>query len=99
MEHPQEISLLVSHLESLFNILESQYLQLASLPSLERGQTKTLREKIKGQMKEIVNVLEDLNDCYLYGKRFSNIFNVFIMFLILSFLELFLLYLENWFEK
>ncbi|KAH7824557.1 putative Tvp14 [Monocercomonoides exilis] len=69
MDHPQELSLLVTHLEALFNILENQYIQLAGLPLIERNQTSALRDKLKSQMKDIVLVLEQLNECYSAGKK------------------------------
>lgn len=86
MEHPQEISLLVTHLESLFNLLENQYLQLVSLPALERSQTQSLREKIKHEMKQIVNSLEDLNEAYIHGKKYTKYLQLFT-FLFKSFFQ------------
>ncbi|KAA6396548.1 MAG: hypothetical protein EZS28_007924 [Streblomastix strix] len=69
MEHPQELSLLVTQLETLFNILENQYVQLAGLPFQERNQTGALREKLKQQMKQIVSVLDALNSCSVTARQ------------------------------
>ncbi|KAK2944823.1 hypothetical protein BLNAU_20255 [Blattamonas nauphoetae] len=68
MEHPQDLALVVSQLETLFNILENQYFQLSGLSYPESVETAGLRERVKTQMNSIVELLQQFKDSYTSSK-------------------------------